>query len=153
MTTGRINQVTTFPLSRNCSAKSSVHDPSNTCYQPLLVAFLVRSLSLDQWAILTMTTRSIQLVQPTKQLRSICQTTLIPRSHKFLVHVILSLLKNATKCHSLQRELPMTNIAWKCPLIMADSQLAICFWLGHRQEVHNASSMQAIHITWLFKHE
>ena len=69
MTTGRINQVTTFPLSRNCSAKSSVHDPSNTCYQPLLVAFLVRSLSLDQWAILTMTPRSFQLVQPTKQLK------------------------------------------------------------------------------------
>jgi hypothetical protein len=40
-----------------------------------------------------------------------------------------------------------------CSLIMADSQLAICFRFGHRQEVHNSSSMQAIHITWLVRHE
>jgi hypothetical protein len=50
-------------------------------------------------------------LKPTKQLKAICQTTLVPRSHKLLVHVILSPLESATKRHGLQRELPMASIA------------------------------------------
>ena len=71
MTTGRINQVTTFhPNTLPLSMSEPVFIP-NTCHQPSLVTFLVRSSSLIQRAIPTTTSEMhsswSKTDQPTKQ--------------------------------------------------------------------------------------
>ena len=71
MTTGRINQVTTFhPNTLPLSMSEPVFIP-NTCHQPSLVTFLVSSSSLIQRAIPTTTSEMhsswSKTDQPTKQ--------------------------------------------------------------------------------------
>ena len=85
-------------------------------------------------------------IQPTKQPKAACQTTLVPRSHKFPVHSTLSpLQRNKTSWPSegttkyQQHTTICTCWSWWIPNSL------ICFKLGHQQVVHNPSSMQAFY--------
>ena len=121
-----------------------------TCHQPSLVTFLVRSSSLIQRAIPTTTSEmhsaGPKLTNLLSNPKLACQTTLVPRSHKFLAHSTLSPLQcNKLSWHSqgTTKHQHPTKICTRWSRWFPES--LICFGLGHRQVVHNPSSMQAFY--------
>ena len=151
MTTGRINQVTTFhPNTLPLSMSEPVFIP-NTCHQPSLVTFLVRSSSLIQRAIPTTTSEMhsswSKTDQPTKQPKAgLSDHPSPPISHisgtfHFVAITMQQIVMTFTGNYQAPSLLQKFVLAGQggFPNHLSASGL------GHRQVVHIPSSMQAFY--------